>query len=73
LGGDCSLESEADGRGVEGLLCAIRRAVDSDGNVCGRVVVLVLDSSSSVSSKSLVWQIMGRGLGRLIRASAYIR
>jgi hypothetical protein len=53
LGGDCSLESEADGRGVEGLLCAIRRAVDGDGNVCGRVVVLILDSSSSVSSKFL--------------------
>ena len=46
---DCSLESEANRRGIEGLLCAVGRAVDGDGNICGRVVVLVLDGGGNVS------------------------
>jgi hypothetical protein len=42
LGGDYSLEGEADRGGIEGLLGAAGRTVDGDGNVGGGVVVLVL-------------------------------
>lgn len=53
--GRLAFEGEADGRGIEGLLCAFGRAVDGERDVGCGIVVFILHAVSRT-----LWQLQLR-------------